>query len=95
MLVVGKLEPNLGAVQYSYFLHCSSYFFGGKRNPVNKVERGYETSICVIQMAPLSARKKLQCFLIQHKVRKDSIESEPVHMQCDSHFLQQTRQTLK
>jgi hypothetical protein len=33
--------------------------------------------------------------MIQHKVRKDSIESEPVYMQCDSHFLQQTRQTLK
>ena len=59
------------------------------------MERGYETSICVIRMEPLSARNTLLCILIQHKVRKISIESEPVYMQCDSHFLQQTRQTLK
>jgi hypothetical protein len=61
------------------------------------VERGYETSICVIRMAPLSSRNTLLCILIpiQHKVGKDSVESEPVYMQCDSHFLQQMRQTLK
>ena len=59
------------------------------------MERGYETSICVIRMALLSVRNTLLCILIQHKGRKDSIESEPVYMQCDSHYLQQTRPTLK
>jgi hypothetical protein len=70
-------------------------FLWRKKNPVNKVERGNETSTCVIIMESFSSQNALQCILVQHMVRKDSTESESVYLQRNFQVPQDAGQALK